>query len=333
MKKWKILLILSLVFTSTQVLAQEEKRSKVLISKVIEHPALNATVQGIIDALESSGYIQNQNLDLKVESAQANPALAGQIASKFVHMNPDVAVGVGTISAQSFSKYASQNKIKLVFSSVTDPIGASLVLNLKDTNQNISGVSNFIDLEPQLLMMRQILPNLKKLGILYNPGELNSVSIVKKLEQLCQTLDITLIKQTISKTADGAQNALKLAQEVDAIFISNDNTALSALPIIINSARKKKTPVFVSDTDAVEAGAIAALGPNQYEIGQQTGRMIIRLLKGEDVSEQPVEFPDKIELFINLDAAEELNVSIPKNLLKTAKKVISSKPSSSGALK
>ena len=329
MKTPKIIFILFLLIIGNSVLAQEGKKAKILISKVIDHPALNSTTQGIIDALASSGYVLNQNLELKIESAQASPVLAQQIAGKFVHMKPDIVVGVGTVSAQSFLKYAKANKVKLIFSSVTDPIGASLISDLNCPEQNISGVSNFVELNPQLIMIKKILPKIKKLGILYNPGELNSVSIVEKLEQLCPTLGITLIKQTIDKTGDVAQSALKLSQNVDAIFISNDNTALSALPLIVKSAKTKKIPVFVSDTDAVSLGAIAALGPNQYEIGKQTGRMIVRLMEGEECSKQPIEFPEKVELFINADAAKELEIQIPKDLLDTAKNIVSSKTSNS----
>lgn len=325
MNIWKISFIIFLSIINSGISAQEEKKAKILVSKVIEHPALDSTVQGIIDALANSGYIIGKNLELKVESAQASPVLAQQIAGKFVFMNPDIVVGVGTVSAQSFSKYAQQKKVKLVFSTVTDPVGASLISNLNQSNENISGVSNFIALKPQLELFKKILPNIKKLGILYNPGELNSISIVKELEQLCPNFGITLVKQSISKTADVAQNTLKLAQDVDAIFISNDNTALSALPLIIKSAKSKKIPVFVSDTDAVELGSIAALGPNQYDVGKQTGRMISRLLRGEDMKKQFIEFPEKIELFINLDVAEDLGIQISQDLLKTAKKIISSK--------
>lgn len=294
---------------------------KILISKVVEHAALNDTTQGIIDALEQGGYKQGQNLDLRVESAQANAALAAQIASKFANQNPDIVVGVGTISAQSFIQYALSGKVKLIFSTVTDPLSAQLVQSLEKPSNNVSGVSNFVNLAPQLRLFKKLQPNLSRLGILYNPGEGNSVSIVNKLEALCPQFNITLVKQTIAKTSEVAQHATKLAQTVNAIFISNDNTALSALPSVIKSAQAAKIPVYVSDTDAVEQGAVAAIGPNQYEVGQQTGRMIIRILENADINTTPVEFPTKTELFINLAAAQKANIIIPEELLQKAAKV------------
>ena len=187
----------------------------------------------------------------------------------------------------------------MVFSTVTDPLGASLVKSLDRPGNNISGISNFVPLEPQLELFKKIQPSLKRLGILYNPAELNSVSIVKKLEILCPKLGLALVKQTITKTSDAMQNTAKLASNVDAIFISNDNTALSALQSIIASTEKAGIPLYVSDTDAVKLGAKAALGPNQYEVGLQTARMIVRVLKGDDINNMKVEFPDKTDLVVS----------------------------------
>jgi putative ABC transport system substrate-binding protein len=320
MKISKIILLLT-TFISLNVYADETMK-KVLISQVVEHPALNATTRGITDALAQAGFIQGKNLELRVESAQANVSLAGQIASKFVNQNADVVVGVGTISAQSFIKYASKGETKLIFSSVTDPLGAGLVKSLETPGNNTSGVSNFVELEPQLKLFETIQPKLKRLGILYNPGEVNSVSIVNKLETLAPNYNLNLVKQSVAKTADVAQNAVRLAENSDAIYIGNDNTALSSLQSVIKAAQNAKIPVYVSDTDAVEQGAVAALGPNQYEVGLQTGKMIVRVLQGADINTIPVEFPDKTELYLNLIAAEKANITIPDDVIKTAAKVI-----------
>ncbi|MEB3702446.1 ABC transporter substrate binding protein [Candidatus Bealeia paramacronuclearis] len=284
----------------------------VFISQVVDHPALNSTVEGLRAGLNSQGFEENKNLEIKIESAQANAAMAGQIAGKFANQNPDVVVGVGTLSAQSFLKYALKGQVKLVFSSITDPKSAGLT-----DSPHIQGVSNFIALEPQLQLFQKIQPNLKTLGILYNPGELNSIEIVKKLKELCPKFGIALFKQTITKTSEVPQAAQKLAPQVDAIFISNDNTALSALQSIVKVGK----PVYVSDTDAVALGAVAAFGPNQYEVGVQTGVMIARLLNGEMTSPS-IEYPSKSDLYINLEAANKLGLEIPDEVLKNATKIL-----------
>ena len=308
-----IWLITNIVFAHADV-----KKTRVFISKLVDHPALDATTKGIIDELINSGYKLGDNLDLRVESAQGSAALAGQIANKFVSQNPDIVVGVGTITAQSFAKYARQGQVKMIFTTVTDPLEAGLVNELTRPGNNISGISNFVPLEPQLELFKKIKPGIKKLGFLYNPGEQNSLTLIKKLEEICPKFNLILVKQVASKSADILQSATMLAEGCDAIFISNDSTALSALPTIVKAANNANIPLFVSDIDAVSSGATAALGPNQYAIGKQTARMIIRILKGADISQEAVEFSTQTELYINLKAARRIGITISDDLLKQA---------------
>jgi putative ABC transport system substrate-binding protein len=289
----------------------------VYVSQVVDHPALQKTLQGIKDTLLKEGLIQGIDVEIRVESAQGNGALALQIASKIYHQKPDAAVGLGTLSAQSFLKYVHDSNISWFFSSVTDPLGAGLTQDLKipgKSRKAISGVSNFVPLEPQIALFKRIQPSMKRLGIIFNPSEVNSMFILRKLEEVCQKMDIKLIKQSIYKTTDIPQNVHGLAQKCDAIFISNDNTALSALEHIISIAKKHKIPVYVSDTDGVSKGALAALGPNQYQIGVQTGRMILKALKGDVVTEMPVVFPDNNQMYLNEDVAFELGITITDDI-------------------
>jgi putative ABC transport system substrate-binding protein len=310
----------SLLIFSCIVYATDNKLKvyKVLISQTVDHQALNITTEGIVAGLAQAGFVSGVNLELRVESAQGSSAMAAQIANKFVNQNPDVVAGVGTIAAQSFIKYANHKQIKLVFSSITDPQIAAL------EGVNITGVSNFTALEPQINLFREVLPALKSLGIIYNAGEVNSISVVHKLSKLCEQLNITLVKQSVTRTADVAQAAVKIASKVDAIFISNDNTALSSLQSIIKVAQQKNIPVFVSDTDAVKLGALAALGPNQFAIGKQTGAMIAKILQGTDINTIAPEYPHTNELFLNLPVAATLQLAIPTEVLRKATQIIKS---------
>lgn len=293
----KIILLILIIVTSVLLFWDRNStplKTTVYISQVIEHPALNATVQGIKDVLKKN------NINVQVESAQGNPSLASQIACKFIAQKPKIVVGVGTVSAQSFIKYLARSQTKLIFSSVTDPTGSL------PNNPNICGISNFVSLEPQLKLFKKIQPQLKRLGILYNPGELNSVSIVKKLKTIAPQHQLILVEQTINKTSDASQSIVQLSNQCDAIFICNDNTALGAIKII---TKLSKVPVYVSDTDAVKLGCVAALGPNQYKIGIQTGNLIIKALKKEKCNF--VTYPDKTELYINKEATKKWGLSIP----------------------
>ena len=318
---WLIAIFLSLLsIAGAKDTAKTVK--KVYINQLVQHPALDMTTKGIIDGLAELGYINGKNLDLKIDNAQGDTILANQISARLVSLNPDVVVGNPTITAQSFVKYAKEGKTKLVFTSVTDPLGAKIVNKLIQPGDNITGVSNFVDLEPQIEMFLKIKPTMKKLGFLYNPGELNSITLLNILKEICPRYGLEVIGITASKTSEVYQSAVKLSLLVDAIFISNDNMALSALKTIIKAANAQQIPVFVSDTDIVKDGALAALGPNQYEIGKQTARLIARILNGEDINKMNVEFPKGTELFLNQSTAAKLGIVFPKELLAKADKII-----------
>ncbi|MCT4635440.1 MAG: ABC transporter substrate-binding protein [Rickettsiales bacterium] len=301
---------------------QEEDKPllRVDIIQTIAHPALDNTYRGIIDQLTEEGFVAKKNTEIRFANAQGDVGLSNQIAKKFASGEPDALVAIPTQAAQSAVNATRNTKIPVVFSSVTDPVNAGLVKDLSETNTNVTGVSNFINLDEQLALFKQILPDLKKLGFIYNPGEVNSVIILKSLEEIANKYDIEIVTSVAAKTTEVAGATNKLIGKVDAIFISNDNTALSAFRVISKIALTAKTPVFVSDTDMVKRGALASLGPNQYEIGRQTGKILAQILRGKDVKDLPVEFPKQIELVINQDIAQELGITFSKEILDRASK-------------
>ena len=280
------------------------------ICKVLDHEAIDAVVAGIKDSLKD-----DDDIKYDIESCQADMALGYQIATKFVNSKADVIVAIGTTPSQCVFKFAKKNKAKLVFASVTEPNDISKYF--KDCNT--TGVSNFIDLAPQLKLFKKLQPNLKNLGILYSSSESNSVSIIKKLEIACKEEGIELVKQSIQKSSDIPQAIAELRKKVDAVFITNDNTALGGIPYIVKACDKVKIPVYVSDTDQVAKGCLAALGPNQYELGKQTGKLIKKIKDGADINDMPIEYPDTMELYINETKAAELGIKIPDDILKEAK--------------
>lgn len=295
---------------------------KVYINQIVEHPALDQTALGIKDGLEKRGYKQGDNLDLRVESAQGNIALSSQISTKFVNQGADVTVGIGTPSAQSLVKAANEGKTKMVFSSITDPLSASLVTALSGSNSNVTGMSNKVDVVPQFELFQELYPNLKSLGFIYNPADANSIQQLQDVTVASEKLGLTIVPQAVNKTSDVPQAATRLASRTDALFVYGDNTTLAALESVIMAANKEKKPVFVADTDAVELGALAALGPNQYDLGLNTATMIADILDGKDINSIDVGFPTELELVINQDAADKLGYTFPNAVKAKAAKVI-----------
>lgn len=300
----------------------ENVKKRVLKVKVLQsatHIALDKTRQGIVAALLKSGYVEGQSLHIVTESAQGNPALSSQIASKFTSQEPDLIFTLGTLSTLSFLKVVHEDKAKVIFVSVTDPLGSKIVDNVTCRTHQISGVSNFVDVKPQIEMIREIQPDLKTLGIIYNPTEINSVHVVGLLRNICKELNIELKEQTVTKTSELPQASTSLVQQVDAIYIGNDNTALSGFKSIVNSALKKRIPVYSSDVDQVKEGALAAKGPNQFSLGVQAAEMSLRLLKGERLSDIAIEYPKITEIHINMIMAQALNLRIKDSLLLSSK--------------
>ncbi|GAA5094801.1 ABC transporter substrate-binding protein [Wohlfahrtiimonas larvae] len=319
MKKTVLVAALGLM---TVFSASYAEMKKVYVNQIVEHPALDQTARGIKDGLEKRGYKQGENLDFRVESAQGNIALASQISAKFVNQGADVTVGIGTPSAQSLVKAAGEGKTKMVFSSITDPLSASLVTKLSGSNNNVTGMSNKVDVVPQFELFKELLPNLKTIGFIYNPADANSIQQLDDVNVASKKLGLTIVPQAVNKTSDVPQAATRLAGKTDALFVYGDNTTLAALESVIMAANKEKKPVFVADTDAVELGALAALGPNQYDLGLDTAVMIADILDGKDINSIDVGFPNGLELFINQDAADKLGYTFSDDVKAKAAKVI-----------
>lgn len=232
---------------------------------------------------------------------------------------------MGTTAAKSLMKYTKDSKTKFIFTAITDPLGAELVSNLEKPGGNITGVADVMDESAQIKffqIIKTLQPNIRNIGFIYNPAELNSLYDLQQLETLLPQAGLNLVIQTVSKTSDVPQAAAKLAGACDAIIVIGDATALSALTSIVKAAQIAQIPLYLEDPDAVKLGAVAALGVDQYDIGQQTADMIIDIWKGANISDMSVQFPRKTELYINLDAARKANITIPDEILKEASKVI-----------
>jgi putative ABC transport system substrate-binding protein len=180
----------SLLAAASLVQAQDAKT--VAITQIVEHPALDAVYQGIKDQLAEQGYKEGENLTILHESAQGNAAIASQIARKFVGENPDVIVAIATPSAQTVA--AATKNIPVVFSAVTDPVGAKLVRSLEAPGGNITGVSDMLPIEKHIDLLQRVMPEAKRIGTVYNPGEANAVSLVNLLDERLAARGLTLVK-------------------------------------------------------------------------------------------------------------------------------------------
>lgn len=292
----------------------------VAITQIVEHPALDACRQGVQDALADAGYKAGDNLQWSYESAQGNPATAAQVAKKFAGDSPDVIVAISTPSAQTVA--ASARHIPLVFTAVTDPMGAKLVSNMDKPGKMITGVTDLSPIDKHLELVLQIVPTTKRLGVMFNPGEANSVTLIELMKQAAAKNNIEVVEAAATKSGDVLAAARSLVGKVDAIYIPLDNTVVSALEAVIKVAEQSDLPVISGDTDSVTRGTIAALGFNYYDVGQQTGKMVARVLNGEKPGDIAVEQVETLELYLNPGAAERMGVTLPQAMLDQAKEVV-----------
>ena len=209
----------------------------------------------------------------------------------------------------------------MIYSAVTDPVAAKLVKDWGPSGTNVTGVSDLSPLEKHLELIKKIVPNAKRVGVIYSPGEANSVAIVAALKKAAGPAGITIVEAAAARTVDVPTAAQSLIGKADAIYTPTDNNVVSAFEGIVKVAQQAKLPVIAADTATVERGAVAALGLNYYDIGRQTGKIVVRVLKGEAPGKIASQTSTNFELFVNPGAAKLQGVTLPEELLKSAKVV------------
>ena len=297
--------------------AAAAQQKTVAVSAIVEHPALDAARDGVRDELKDAGFEAGRTLKFDYQSAQGNTGTAAQIARKFIGDRPDVIVAISTPSAQAV--VAATRDIPVVFTAVTDPVAAKLVGSWEPSGTNVTGVSDMSPLAKQIELMREVVPGLKRVGVVFNPGEANSVVIVEELKKLFGPAGLTLVEGAAPRTVDVASAAQSLAGKVDVIYAPTDNNVMSALEGIIKVSQQAKIPVVAADTSAVPRGATAALGLSYYDLGRQTGKIVVRILNGEKPGAIAPQRGEAFETHVNPAAAKRQGVSLPAALLERAK--------------
>lgn len=292
----------------------------VAVTAIVEHPALDAARDGVRDELKAAGFEPGKNLRFEYQSAQGNTGTAAQIARKYVGDRPDVIVALATPSAQAV--VAATKEVPVVYSAVTDPVAAKLVKSWEASGTNVTGVSDLSPLDQHLALIKRVVPGAKRVGVIYSPGEANSVAIVEALKKAAQAAGLSLVEGAAARTVDVPSAAQSLVGKVDVIYAPTDNNVMSAFEGIAKVAQQAKLPVVAADTDAVKRGAVAALGLNYYDLGRQTGKLVVRVLKGESPGKMASQLSSSFELHVNPGAAQKQGLTLPDELLKSAKVVV-----------
>ncbi|MBN3783382.1 MULTISPECIES: ABC transporter substrate-binding protein [Burkholderia] len=320
MKRFKTFAIRSITAgVAALALAGAAHAQTVKVLSIVDHPALDAIRDGVRAELKAEGY-GDDKLKWEYQSAQGNTGTAAQIARKFVGDQPDVIVAIATPAAQAV--VASTKSVPVVYSGVTDPVAAQLVKGWGPSGTNVTGVSDKLPLDRQVALIKRVVPNAKTVGMVYNPGEANSVVVVKELKAILAKQGMTLKEAAAPRTVDIGPAAKSLIGKVDVIYTNTDNNVVSAYEALVKVANEAKIPLVAGDTDSVKRGGIAALGINYGDLGRQTGKVVARILKGEKPGAIASETSSNLELFANTGAAAKQGVTLSPDLLKDAKTVI-----------
>lgn len=293
----------------------DSESKKVGVSQLVEHPALDLSRDGFIEGLKEEGFEEGKNLELDVQNAQGDVPTAQTIANKFVTDDKDLIFAIATPAAQAAKNAIKSNDIPIVFTAVSDPEKANLVKSNEKTGANITGTSDFQNIDKTINVIKSVLPNAKKIGAIFNTSEINSKLQVENMKKEAAKNGLEVIEVGVSSTNEISQAVSTLSKKADLIFTPTDNLMAASMPVIVEVAKKDKIPVIGSEEAHVENGALAANSLSYKEIGIEAGKMAGKILKGEEKAENiPVKFTDKARLVMNEKTMNDLGIKLDKNV-------------------
>ncbi len=327
---WKKLyppLILILLISVNLTFAQEKKVKRMIrvgVTQMVSTPVLEKDQKGFEKALAEAGFKENVNILYDRHNAQGNRAKAQAIAQKFLIEKFDLIHSITTLASQEVVKLIKD--IPIVFSSVTNPVEAGLVPKASrpgtKSGTNVTGVSYHWPVHLQFETCTKFVPKAKKWGTIYDAGDSSSLVQIKEVKEAAKKLEVELVEATISNSEETMQAAQFIAGKVHAIYIIYDLTVLSAFEAIVSVCNESKIPLFTSDGESVQRGAIAAYGVNFFLVGHSAGKRAARILKGEKPGDIPWGRVDRFSLVVNERAARAQGVIIPPALLSKSDKII-----------
>lgn len=314
-----ILIVAVIVVSFYSCKKKETKQLKIGVVQIVKHTALNIIRDSFATQMEALGFIDGENCEFEYAEAQNDMTQAISIVKAFELDEKDIIIAIATPAAQAAVSISS--KIPVVFSAVTDPIGAGLVHSLERTGENITGTSDALDISKLFELVMTLTPDVSKIGFLYNADESNSLSSLELVQAYGEANQIEIIETPI-RSAIEVQNAVRsISEQVDAILSPSDNTVASVIENLANEAIKGKTPLYVGSGEEVEKGGLAAIGVDYVELGVETANIATKILKGEaKASEIPVKvLIDDYSIFINRTTAKAIGVTIPDEMMNQEK--------------
>ncbi len=282
-----------------------------------QHSSLDTCREGFIEGLKQEGIVEGENLKIDYQNANFDGGTTNLIASNFATENVDLAMGVGTPMVQALYNSLSEKDIPTIYTAVTYPEEAGL------TNGNITGTSDRFLVDEQLQLIKQVLPNTSKIGVIYTTSEVNSTKTVEDLKEAAANYDVEIVDKGITNASEIQLAVDSIINDVDCFLCIIDNNVVSGLSLMIEKTNEKGIPVFGSEIEQMKLGCICGKGIDYYELGIKTGKMAAKILKGEEkASEMEYEVVEEGTLYINSEALEKVNIELPEEIINNAIDVI-----------
>ncbi len=287
------------------------------LTQIVEHPALDATRQGIIDGLREAGYEDGKEIEIDFQSAQGEQPLAQQIVAD----KKDLIIAIATPSAQAAVNATKNNPIPVVFSAVTDPLSAGLVSDLQKPGGHVTGTSDLVPVKIQMELFDRLGLKVTNLGVIYNAGEANSVALMNDIHAAAGEMGLNIVEATVANATEVQQAAQSLVGRVDGLYLITDNTLAQGVQAVIDVANSQKIPAISSVDSYVEQGALATFGLDYYLHGKLTAEVVVDILEGKNPGDLPVRYNEDLSLIINTKTVETLGLDIPAAVLEEAQKI------------
>lgn len=300
-----------------------EKKSdlkKIGVIQLIQHNALDESNRGFVDGLKEKGYEDGKNIEIEQQNAQGKIDVAQQLAGQFASSKKDLIFAIATPTAQAALN--ATKSIPIVFTAVTDPVDAGLAKEWKSSGYNTTGTSDKVDIDEQLKLFKELVPEAKTMGVIYTTSEINSVNQVKELKELAPKYGLNIKEIGVSNINEINQNLSNAVKSIDSLYAPTDNNVAASYPLVGDICVKNNIPVIGAEPAVVERGGLVSKGIDYYELGKMAGNKAAEILEGKNPKDIEIETMKELSITINTDVAKKLNIKIPDAIDKSAKKVI-----------
>ena len=290
---------------------------KIGILQQLEHPSLDQSREGFIQALADNGYVDGENIVIDYQNAQADQSNLSNMADRLVSDKSDLILAIATGAAQTVAGKTSD--IPVLITAVTDPVDAGVVNSMENPGTNVSGTSDASPMKEQLELLLTLKDKVKTVGLLYTSSEDNSVLQISQAKAILDDMKVAYVEQTVTNSNDVQQAVQSLVNKCDAIYIPTDNVLASSMALVADITWPAGIPVVTGAESMVTDGGLATLGLSYYNLGYQTGEMAVKVLEGADISTMPVETQKEYAYIVNGDAVKAMGITLPAELAQYVK--------------